>query len=91
MTDEPTYNGVRKPPRLRWSMPGIGGGPADEFTPQAGDVELSNGVPVGQADLGIVAGDAVIAKMTDPAWLQQLIDAALQEQSRLAAWQGRAA
>lgn len=84
--------GFRRPPRLRLSMPGIGGGPADDFPPQAGDVELSNGSPVARLTIGKVAGYAVIAETTDLAWLQELIDAATLEQSRLAAWyQGHAA
>jgi hypothetical protein len=67
-------------------MPGIGGGPADEFRPEAGDVELSNGVAVERLTLGMMAGRRVVVETTDPVWLQQLIDAATLAQSRLAAW-----
>ena len=79
------------PPKLRWSIPGLYGGPGDDCEPEAGSVVLSNGVPVESLTIGKVAGRPVRIETTDPLWLQSLIDAAAQAQARLAEWRTRPA
>lgn len=92
MTSEyPPSFGIRMPPAMRWSLPGLGGGPddgvaGDRGLPEAGDVVLTNGVPVAKLVLGVLAGRPVTVETTDLEWLDGLIYAATLEKSRLAAF-----